>query len=381
MLDFPLIGFNKSITLTAKIEERINSKYPLVRLNAPEKFELRIGRRVLASEISNDDEYPVFSANVREPFGYINRLLFNDFDKPSILWGIDGDWMVSYIEKDKPFFPTDHCGILRVLDSQIEPYYVSLVLEEIGLYYGFSRSYRASTERIASVQIPIPPSSIQKRIVKECKKIDEEYNTSRMSIETYRQKIAEIFDRLEVVSRNLGGVKINKLCKYVTLRTTDIYMDTYITTDNMLQNCEGIRPYVGTDNIPSAIAYQKGDILLSNIRPYLKKIWQADRDGSCSPDVLVLRPDTEKVDGRFFYYSLRRDIFFEYIMNEAGTKGLKMPRGNKDGIIQYRIALPNLSEQRRLANEIANWYEKIEIAQNIMTNCIEHKKELIRQYL
>ena len=205
MLDFPLIGFNKSITLTAKIEERINSKYPLVRLNAPEKFELRIGRRVLASEISNDDEYPVFSANVREPFGYINRLLFNDFDKPSILWGIDGDWMVSYIEKDKPFFPTDHCGILRVLDSQIEPYYVSLVLEEIGLYYGFSRSYRASTERIASVQIPIPPSSIQKRIVKECKKIDEEYNTSRMSIETYRQKIAEIFDRLEVVSRNLGG--------------------------------------------------------------------------------------------------------------------------------------------------------------------------------
>ena len=205
MLDFPLTGFNKCITLTAKIEERINSKYPLVRLNALEKFELRIGRRVLASEISNDDEYPVFSANVREPFGYINRLLFNDFDKPSILWGIDGDWMVSYIEKEKPFFPTDHCGILRVLDSHIEPYYVSLVLEEIGLYYGFSRSYRASTERIASVQIPIPPSSIQKRIVKECKKIDEEYNTSRMSIETYRQKIAEIFDRLEVVSRNLGG--------------------------------------------------------------------------------------------------------------------------------------------------------------------------------
>lgn len=158
-------------------------------------------------------------------------------------------------------------------------------------------------------------------------------------------------------------------------------MDTYITTDNMLQNCEGIRPYDGTDNIPSAIAYQKGDILLSNIRPYLKKIWQADRDGSCSPDVLVLRPDTEKVDGRFFYYSLRRDVFFEYIMNEAGTKGLKMPRGNKDGIIQYRIALPDMSEQSRLADEITNWFEKIEFAQNIMSNCTERKKEIIRQYL
>lgn len=176
-------------------------------------------------------------------------------------------------------------------------------------------------------------------------------------------------------------MKINELCKYVTLRTTDVDMNTYITTDNMLQNCEGIRPYDGTDNIPSVIAYQKGDILLSNIRPYLKKIWQADRDGSCSPDVLVLRPDTEKVDGRFFYYSLRRDVFFEYIMNEAGTKGLKMPRGNKDGIIQYRIALPDMSEQRRLADEIASWYEKIEIAQNLMINCTERKKEIIRQYL
>ncbi len=118
-------------------------------------------------------------------------------------------------------------------------------------------------------------------------------------------------------------------------------MESYITTDNMLQNCEGIRPYDGTDNITSAIAYQKGDILLSNIRPYLKKIWQADRNGSCSPDVLVLRPNSDKVDSRFLYYSLRRDAFFDYIMNEAGTRGLKMPRGNKDGIVLYYLIWKN----------------------------------------
>lgn len=132
-------------------------------------------------------------------------MLFEDFDKPSVLWGIDGDWMVRYVEKGNPFFPTDHCGVLRVLDSNIEPYYVSLVLESVGFHYGFSRSYRASTERIAAVQIPLPPSQIQKKIVKECEAIDKEYNSSRMSIETYRQKIAEIFDRLEVISMNRGG--------------------------------------------------------------------------------------------------------------------------------------------------------------------------------
>ena len=244
-----------------------------------------------------------------------------------------------------------------------------------------SDKYERHFKYLKNTQIPIPPLHIQQTIITECDKIDDEYNTSRMSIETYRQKIAEIFDRLEVVSRNLGGVKINELCKYVTLRTKDVDMNTYITTDNMLQNCEGIRPYDGTDNIPSAIAYQKGDILLSNIRPYLKKIWQADRDGSCSPDVLVLRPDRDKVNELFLFYSLRRDKFFDFIMNEAGTKGLKMPRGNKDNIIKFAIALPDLEEQNRIANEIFHWDSLIEEAKHTMSNCTTRKKIVLERYL
>ena len=181
----------------------------------------------------------------------------------------------------------------------------------------------------------------------------------------------------------MGGnfVIINDICKYVTYRTNEIDMESYITTDNMLQNCEGIRPYDGKDSINSAIAYQKGDILLSNIRPYLKKIWQADRDGSCSPDVLVLRPDSEKVDERFLYYSLRRDVFFDFIMNEAGTRGVKMPRGNKDGIIQYRIILPNMEEQRRIANEILHYDELIADAKDIMAGCDLRKQVILDKYL
>lgn len=181
----------------------------------------------------------------------------------------------------------------------------------------------------------------------------------------------------------MGGnlVIINNICRYITYRTNEIDMESYITTDNMLQNCEGIRPYVGTDSITSAIAYQKGDILLSNIRPYLKKIWHANRDGSCSPDVLVLRPDSRKVDERFLYYSLRRDAFFDYIMNEAGTRGLKMPRGNKDGIIQYRIILPNMEEQRKIANEISHYDELIANAKDIMAGCEFRKQAVLENYL
>ena len=158
-------------------------------------------------------------------------------------------------------------------------------------------------------------------------------------------------------------------------------MNAYITTDNMLQNCEGIRPYDGADNITSAIAYKKGDILLSNIRPYLKKIWQADRDGSCSPDVLVLRPNRDKVNEQFLFYSLRRDTFFDYIMNEAGTKGLKMPRGNKDGIIKYTIVLPSIEEQKRIVSEISHWKSLIEESKTVMDNCYIRKKVVLESYI
>lgn len=202
MLDFTLPNFNKSILLTAKIENKINSKYTLVRLNDIRKFELRIGRRVLSSEMEENGVYPVYSANVRNKFGNINNLLFKDFDIPSILWGIDGDWMVTYIDKETPFYPTDHCGVLRVLDKDIIPKYIALSLEVIGKKHGFSRAYRASTERISSVQLPIPPRKIQEHIVKECEIVDNEYRASRMSIEIYQQRIADIFDKFDIISKD-----------------------------------------------------------------------------------------------------------------------------------------------------------------------------------
>lgn len=206
MMDFSLSVFNKSFSLTSDIVEKVTSKYSFIKLNDPDKFSIRIGKRIVSKEIVENGKYPIFSANVKTPFGYIDHLLYENFEKDSILWGIDGDWMVGYVRKKNPFYPTDHCGVITINDENIEPYYIALVLDIIGEKYGFSRTYRASTERISAVQLPLPPKKIQSQIVKECEAVDEEYNTSRMTIETYRKKISEIFDRLEVVNKSkIGG--------------------------------------------------------------------------------------------------------------------------------------------------------------------------------
>lgn len=125
-------------------------------------FTVSIGKRVLNSELIADGSIPVFSANVFEPFGFTDKLLIDDFSMDSILWGIDGDWMVNFYAKDNKFYPTDHCGVLRVITDKVHPRYMAKILEDEGKKMSFSRTYRASIDRIESISFNVPSYEIQK---------------------------------------------------------------------------------------------------------------------------------------------------------------------------------------------------------------------------
>lgn len=133
--------------------------------------------------------------------------------------------------------------------------------------------------------------------------------------------------------------ELKHLCKYISEKNSEnCELGKYITTDNMLQNMRGIEIL---DAIPSAIStamnFQKRDILVSNIRPYFKKIWFASFEGKASTDVLVIRAKNG-VAPEYLYQTLARNAFFDYVMN--GAKGSKMPRGDKDHIMQYKVVIP-----------------------------------------
>ena len=136
--------------------------------------------------------------------------------------------------------------------------------------------------------------------------------------------------------------------------------------------------YETTPNIVSVVRYQQGDILVSNIRPYLKKIWYADREGGCSPDVLVFRP-TKNVNSLFVYYAMKQDSFFDYMMQ--GTKGLKMPRGDKNNIPNYEIPVPSLTEQKHIVSQIEQYEAQIATAKAVMSGCAERKKMILEKWL
>lgn len=151
----------------------------------------------------------------------------------------------------------------------------------------------------------------------------------------------------------------------------------YISTENMLPNKGGI---VLTNTVPNGgnlSVYKKGDVLLSNIRPYFKKIWLATHDGTASNDVIVFQ-SRQNIDNRYLYYVLADDNFFSYVM--TGAKGTKMPRGDKKQMMLYPVFCPPLDEQKRIAEILGSLDDKIELLQKQNKTLEEMAKALFKSW-
>ena len=129
--------------------------------------------------------------------------------------------------------------------------------------------------------------------------------------------------------------------------------ENYISTENMLPNRGGVEIATTVASAKTFPAYKKGDILLSNIRPYFKKIWYADKEGGCSNDVLVVKGN-KTVDNKFLYYVLSDNNFFNY--STVTSKGTKMPRGSKNAIMKYWVPDLDLPIQRKIADILSYYY-------------------------
>ena len=145
-------------------------------------------------------------------------------------------------------------------------------------------------------------------------------------------------------------------------------LENYISTENMLPNKAGVTVASTLPTVTQTMRYAKGDVLVSNIRPYFKKIWFADKDGGCSNDVLVFK-SKENIDKRYLYYVLANDEFFDYSM--ATSKGTKMPRGDKTSIMAYEIEEFDIETQQKIGSLLSSIDEKIALNEQINKNLVE----------
>ena len=143
----------------------------------------------------------------------------------------------------------------------------------------------------------------------------------------------------------------------------------FVSTENMKQNCAGIEVYPDTE-YAEGIKFQEADILIANIRPYLKKAWLATFSGACSADVLALCP--VDILPSFLFSVIGRDSFFDYVM--SGAKGSKMPRGDKTHIMTYTSGVPGCEEQKRISDMMALLDKRIDAQRRLVESLKSYKR-------
>ncbi|HDZ5071573.1 TPA: restriction endonuclease subunit S [Campylobacter jejuni] len=158
-------------------------------------FKLSIGKRILNSDLLENGKIPVYSANVLEVFGFIDKEILPDYDSDSVLWGIDGDWIVGFMPKNRKFYPTDHCGVLRVDDTKINAKYISFVLNEAGKKQGFSRKLRASIDRIRALRVKLPSLDFQDQIADIIDKIEKKVNEDKIELSRLEKEKEKILHK------------------------------------------------------------------------------------------------------------------------------------------------------------------------------------------
>lgn len=146
-------------------------------------------------------------------------------------------------------------------------------------------------------------------------------------------------------------MQLGDVAYYPTNRVSvEILTDnTYVSVENLLKDKQGkcLSTCVPTEG--NVIEYKTNDILIGNIRPYLRKIWLANNNGGTNADVVLVRileSQTSILQPKFLYHILSDEKFFEY--NNQYAKGAKMPRGDKSMILKYIIPIPPLDEQERI---------------------------------
>lgn len=208
---------------------------------------------------------------------------------------------------------------------------------------------RVSRDSLTKMTISLPSLKVQTEIVRILDAFAELTAELTAELVSRKQQYAYYRKHLLTFEENKFEWKaLGEVAEYSKTRISYELLDekNYVGVNNLLQDKAGKEESSHVPTQGNSTKYQDNDILIGNIRPYLKKIWQADCTGGTNGDVLVVHPTDEAVHPRYLYQILADDNFFNYNMQHA--KGAKMPRGDKARIMEYKIPIPSLQEQKRI---------------------------------
>jgi type I restriction enzyme S subunit len=191
---------------------------------------------------------------------------------------------------------------------------------------------------LKQINVAIPPLPTQRTIAVSLSCLDDKFELNNRINANLEAQAQDLYEQFFCTNKQKGS--LSDICRYSKKKidVTDLTLKTYISTENMLPNKTGYREAASLPQITQTTKFDSGDVLVSNIRPYFKKIVCCNFTGGCSTDVLCFSAVKPELSS-FLYYTLYRDQFFDHML--AGSKGTKMPRGDKQQIMDYPIVIPN----------------------------------------
>ena len=341
----------------SKLEELINRLCPDgVEFSSVGKyFEIKTGKGITKQVSIENGQYPIISGG-KDPMGYYDKKNREANITTISRVGANAGF-VNFITTD--FYLNDKCFSVipfhqyeNLFIAKFVFYYLKSIEPKIVELQSEGGVPTINTEKVSRLPIPILPILIQEEIVRILDTFTELETELEVELET-RKKQYEYY-RNHLLTFLSGDVEYRSL-KYVSSYVKDrvsiktITNENYVSVENLLQNKKGKTLAYYLPKEGSVIGFKSGDILIGNIRPYLRKIWLANMSGGTNGDVLCIRVnDNSKALSKYLYYILSSEDFFIYDTNNS--RGGKMPRGDKDAVMNYKVPIPSLSIQDKIVS-------------------------------
>jgi type I restriction system specificity protein len=323
---------------------------------------IKKGVQLNKEKLLEEAEYPVINGGIL-PSGY-----WNDYNvKENTITISQGGASAGYVQYiSTKFWAGAHCYYLELKDKNINYRYIYhfIKMKQDKLTSSQVGAGIPSIEKkiLENLLIPVPPLEVQDEIVRilddytksveELKeKLNKELIARKKQYSWYRDYLLKFENKVEIVT--LGDISEYSKDK---IDIKELSSENYIGIENMLQDAKGVIKSSCLLTEGRCTKFFEGDILIGNIRPYLKKIWLSDRVGGANTDVLVIKKSIESIDNKYLFFVLSSEKFFSYVMRSV--KAGKMPRGNKEMIMKYQFPLPPLEVQKRIVEVLDN-FEKI----------------------
>ena len=323
------------------IHEMCPNGVPMVALNS--LCNVLRGKRLTKDKLSPSGKYPVFHGGL-EPLGY-----YDSFNRPanSVMVINVGASAGTVGFCNHEFWSSDGCFSIShnpLLHNKFLYYYLFGQTKNIQRKVRVAGIPTLDNAVVEKIQIPLPPLPIQQRIVEILDKftslvssLDSEIALRQKQYEYYRNKLLSFEEGESILYRS---AKLSDVSYYPKERIDASLLneENYVSVENLLQNKEGKERSSKCPTNGNWIKYNPNDILIGNIRPYLKKIWYSDSFGGTNGDVLVVRIKKEcnsSILPNYLFKVLSSDDFFEY--DTQHSSGAKMPRGDKDSVMKYKI--------------------------------------------